>query len=364
MATRRVRALNALICVLVLAVVACTAFSATDLFRRGTSARREPSPLLSLEGKLDFGEAWSQKSFPWTLLVRNVSNQAVRVTDIRTSCNCTSVEPKSFAIPSAGTAAIHLSLDLTSAPHKLTHSEFATPFSVTLLPVISEAETQTTWQLRGTVRRALIADPEVLELRFAADSAPGVQHVAEARLRTCAPASDIRVSGGTFPGIIELQQRSETEFLALLSACADSLPAGEHVFDIPLTVAFADGREVASGMRLMTTRVSDAHATPAELAFGDVPVGHTANMDLQIATYTGLPVALKEIDLQPSSRLSVTSIPQTASNKLAFVVTCTPSDPGIVREAIRFRVSIETESAVTEMTVPAAFYGVTPESKR
>src|SRR5688500_15085731 len=64
---------------------------------------------------LDFGERDAQKDFHWTLPIRNRGPASVQVVALRTSCACSSVDPKSFELQPGEEISVTLRLDLTAS---------------------------------------------------------------------------------------------------------------------------------------------------------------------------------------------------------------------------------------------------------
>ena len=61
----------------------------------------------------DFGEAWEDQRYAWVIPLTNPTHATVRVLDVRASCTCVNIEPRTFTIPPGGTRDIKLVLDLT-----------------------------------------------------------------------------------------------------------------------------------------------------------------------------------------------------------------------------------------------------------
>jgi hypothetical protein len=128
----------------VLCTLAWTARVPEQLANRG---------LVVLDRDLDFGEVWEQNRFRWTIPIQNTTSHAIEIDDIRTSCNCTSVEPNSLVVPGNGTVELHLTIDLATADELATKPS-ASPFSISVLPRVRGFETSgDVWIVKGTVRK-------------------------------------------------------------------------------------------------------------------------------------------------------------------------------------------------------------------
>lgn len=111
---------------------------------------------------LDFGEAWVQPDFAWTLPVTNTSSHPVEVAKIVTSCSCTSVEPEAFVVDVGETVPVHLTLDLRKqAPEG---GEPMRRFEVTIAAVVADSDSRIEWSLSGVTKSRIEVTPGSIAL--------------------------------------------------------------------------------------------------------------------------------------------------------------------------------------------------------
>lgn len=65
---------------------------------------------------LDFGEAFTQGAFPWTIHVHNRSDAPVTLANIERSCDCTSIDPQTATIAPHGSVPLNLRIRLPVTP--------------------------------------------------------------------------------------------------------------------------------------------------------------------------------------------------------------------------------------------------------
>jgi hypothetical protein len=70
---------------------------------------------------LDFGEAWEDLHFQWTVPVENKSNKKIHIEKMATSCDCVATEVSNVLIPVGETRKITFTLDLSASPVKATN---------------------------------------------------------------------------------------------------------------------------------------------------------------------------------------------------------------------------------------------------
>lgn len=96
----------------------------------GAVSSSQAAPPLAIDAAaLNVGSQWVQERFKWTVPVKNVSSQSIKVSGVQTSCSCVDVRPKSFSISANSTENLTFTLDLTAnvkwdAPEFLFNQEF------------------------------------------------------------------------------------------------------------------------------------------------------------------------------------------------------------------------------------------------
>lgn len=111
---------------------------------------------------LDFGHAWEESDFHWTLPVQNLNSKDIHILGFRTSCSCVDVHPSSLIIEGGKTAHLNVTLNLSRTKWK---SSGENQFEARLFPQIKEAAfEQTGWTIRGRVEHLLT--PSLLLVKF------------------------------------------------------------------------------------------------------------------------------------------------------------------------------------------------------
>ena len=118
------------------------------------------APLDVKRERLNFGKVTAQSRFLWTIPITNRSSDIVRIEDIKSSCHCTSIEPRSFSLAPGDTGEITLTLDLRAG--SLNEAEMLTrPFTIELLPIVEGFEEgDMIWHVNGDIVNRLKSNPQ------------------------------------------------------------------------------------------------------------------------------------------------------------------------------------------------------------
>jgi hypothetical protein len=73
-----------------------------------------PVPLMATG--LDFGEAWEQQRFPWTITVTNPSDAPVTVERFAADCGCVAADQAALTVPPHGQTDVRFHIDLRDKP--------------------------------------------------------------------------------------------------------------------------------------------------------------------------------------------------------------------------------------------------------
>ena len=112
--------------------------------------------------ELDFGTVQAQPRFEWKVRLRNTSEYAVYVEDVRVSCNCASVTPTNFLVPRGGNQALTFVID-TTRRGQTPEVRGSRAVAIRFLPVISRAAPFTDMiNLRGRVIDPITSEPEFI----------------------------------------------------------------------------------------------------------------------------------------------------------------------------------------------------------
>lgn len=225
--------------------------------------------LIVKEENLDFGDVWVQEAFGWQLSVYNPTGQDIEVLDLRSSCNCSSIEPKSFVVPAGGETDIRLVLDLKD-PDAEPRRRFLRDFVVEVLPVTKDVPPGPTgWRLHGRVRDAiaLIRSPVEFDnamLRGEPYPTGLIQIETHVPLRTLNAECD---RSSALVGVIGESPHGRAFELAVTPQ--QTLPAGRFRFPIQLQAKTLRGETLPPITIHAAGRiVNDIYALPSSIDFG------------------------------------------------------------------------------------------------
>lgn len=103
--------------ILVLIISSIAGREAARYFRAAPAtnkAEKQPPDLFVSAQDCHFGEQWESDAFEWTLPVKNLTGEPIRIERFHTSCKCLIANTEGMEIPAGGTAQIRLSLDFRS----------------------------------------------------------------------------------------------------------------------------------------------------------------------------------------------------------------------------------------------------------
>lgn len=114
--------------------------------------------------RLDFGDAWEQRAFRWTVPVTNLGTRALHIEEVQGDCDCTAIVPQNFELAPGATQELTLTIDLTQSDWA--EDEQARSFESMLKPRLApEANSESpVWLIRGRVQRNPIsASPPLID---------------------------------------------------------------------------------------------------------------------------------------------------------------------------------------------------------
>jgi uncharacterized protein DUF1573 len=314
---------------------------------------------------LDFGEVWSQKSFEWTLPLVNTSDSEIEVLEIRTSCNCTSVEPEAFVLGPGERLPVHVTLNLMESDREL-GVEPVRDFSVELLPLTRTVlPGQLAWELRGTVRSPLYVSGRVID--FGEHLVVGSSYEPQTvKVRCNTPIRDLRVECDSDLAKVDLQpvEASDSGGVASEESPAEyelrvspqrSLRPGAFEYSVMLAGKTVGGdRFVPVPVKVVGTVVPDVAASPKALQVGVLSLGEQNEKVVELFSHSGTAFSVNSVSLGPDV-VSVVPTSAPPSVRHSFRVTFQGDDLGQQESFVEFRVADE-DSNVTDVRTPIAGY--------
>jgi hypothetical protein len=275
--------------------------------------------LLIVESEsLDFGEVFEARGFRWTLPIKNPGDQDVAIEGFETSCNCTSVEPKSLLVRAGETASVQVTLDLTHADR----SEIGKPIRSFSVKIGSKTRgggsRPQVWTIKGRVRSLIELEPNILTFwdgvtqgRAASTKQVLVRgHVPLDRLNTRYDPKAFKVTVAT----------TEDPMVAKLEVTPIAgMVLGQFSSDILVEVS-PDGLAVSSkplGVRGVVH--SSVQILPDHVSWGPKTLGSTTEETIVIHSLNGERLTLVGTDFT-SQQMTVTSVSTTSEGVLRVCV--------------------------------------------
>lgn len=255
----------------------------------------DPPPLHVDPEALDFGEAWVQGDFQWTIPVTNTSSADVHVLGVEQSCRCTAVEPESFVLRPGQTEKVRVTLDLTEAAAPADGAT-ARPFSVYLTPTVANRpSSEQRWYLQGRIRSWITATPGTVYLGKVSIAGPDIfpPHVVALRLHE--PVS--RIIAECRSDLAELRVAHDADSAyASLEVVPTRLPLGPVDFRIRLSAETASGERLPDAyLPVAGAVVPDVYCVPERLVLGTLPLGQATTRTLGLRSHSGLPFSIIDI---------------------------------------------------------------------
>ena len=120
----------------------------------------------------DMGTVWESDHFAWTVPVENREPAAIEVESFSSTCNCLSIQPKSFVLAPGERQELSLQIDLSGRPKPA--EEVAVELSPKLKQVGGNGGDKVApeWTLRARIRRILTIERHVFLGRHSELSQP------------------------------------------------------------------------------------------------------------------------------------------------------------------------------------------------
>jgi len=294
-----------------LALLASVGFMASWFIARRRSSVESNAGITIVEDALDFGEAWVQESFEWTLPFHNSTDQGIEVVDVRVSCNCVEIEPTSFPLPPKQTVPVHLSLNLMPSGNEI-GSQPLRDFSVRIVPVTKNTMPgQLGWELRGSVRSPVYVSASVID--FAENLVLGQTFKPQSVTVKChAPMQELKadcdsdLASAELIRVVTPNSRSSPGSSApgeyeVRVTPSQTLPEGRFDFRIQLMGKTAEGESFpAIPVRVVGRVVSDVRGLPESLRFGTVAAGDVVEGAVELFSLSGDVFAVSSVKLGPN----------------------------------------------------------------
>lgn len=353
--------------VILLALAITAGVLGAVLFRRTETSRTGTNQVLHIAPELlDLGHLWDNTRFPWTLHLRNETAEEIEVVEIKNSCNCVSVEPKSFVVPGGGSTAVELLLDL----HSKDPDDASRPWWSYETELVAITKThlpeENLWGLRGRVYRypliALPAPVDFAELLVAAYAFPSMTVDVEC-LR---PTADLSARCDESMAAVRVKRVEETpQRYRLEISPREDLPAGEHRFSVHLRPKIA-ANHVPPGLEdipelelpVIANVCRDVYVSPSHIAFGAVTVDEVAEQIVMLSSRHRKPFSVQVAESGTSSVAPVTVDSGGDSLDCCFRVSQQATESGPQSTEVRFTVEQQGGKASYEIVLPVSYHGI------
>lgn len=315
--------------------------------------------LVVSQRSLDFGEAWAQAAFRWTLPITNTTGREIEIRENRSSCRCTAVEPSHLVIPPGQTRTVTLTLDLMPK----TQEEASQPvrnLSVTLTPQVPSVPERFRWELHGRIRNPLSVSPRALSVEVVRGT--GLQW-RDVKVTPEIPLSELQATANSSVLHPEVEHPSDAkEPFVLHVGVVPTSTTGRHELKVVLKpVAEEFGRLPEVTVPVIVGVVEDVQAIPHLIAFGGLPVGETGEDTVILSSRTGKPFQLLEIDCDAEAGIQAGPIggsPGATESAAQFRVRQLAKRLKAQTSRVRFHVVQNRDVDPVEISVEVRYYGL------
>jgi hypothetical protein len=299
-----------------LGVIVSAAGGRTGDATKADAARHKINGLEVAASDLDIGEVWEEPNFVRPVTITNRADRPVEVVDLRGGCECTAVEPRSFALGPGESQRVQVRIDLT---HRYPH-QFGVErreISLGLFPHLKErGATAAGWTITGGVKSRVSLEGRGIEFGDTCGQG-GPPVTRKMRATAHVPLAGLDASCPAEMATVGVRRVGESGQYHVTVTPNPSLPLGPFTFEVALTATLPDGSKFAcSSFRVGGEMRSPVRVVPDPVLFGEHAVGATAEAFVSVR----FPAASWSVD-RVETELSETSV--------------TPADPIDGRPAYR-----------------------------
>jgi hypothetical protein len=323
--------------------------------RAGATPSKSLPDVVVARDDLDFGCVYAGSEIPWRLHVTNPGSRKVVIADVKTSCGCLSVEPRSFGLSPGETREVRLTLD-TGAVGAAVETAQEPNFSVQIRPAIADALGRPpVWILRGRVQRLLELSPAVL--RFD-EPLTGQQAMAGKKVvvKSVVALQSMDAKCDAKYGAVELAKRSDTSF-SLMVVPNPSLPFGAFQFSVSLVAVARSGETVRIDVPVSGRSPGDVEVFPDSLLLGEGKVGDALQQVVEFRARTTEPFLVEPV-VADAPNMEVT-VSTSTTGQVTAVIQQKVVRVGHQNGRIKFLVDRERKRPF-EIVLPTYYYGLEP----
>lgn len=147
--------------------------------------RAATGPIWVSPEHLDLGRIPVQESLDWEFPIHNSTDSEIRIANLRASCSCTTIEPRSLRLApkSRGVVRMKIALPLAISGSR-PNSEGERAFRILVIPQIAELPDFKGWEFRGLAYKPYRCDPEVLDFGTVIAGRASPEHLVTVQCQT------------------------------------------------------------------------------------------------------------------------------------------------------------------------------------
>jgi hypothetical protein len=316
-----------------------------------------PGQATIAEADLDFGEAWWQPQFPWTVHLHNPWDVPIELTGIETSCECTTAANATAVIPPGQSLPVDLLLRLTAAELDNGRAEFDVALTFRFadgVPALVE------WLHGDVVAHPFDFDTAQLNLgTIILGEEPFYRELEiECPDDVCVTAASV-VDTPDVELSFDFDEPARSPRIAV--AVSTTATPGPLDFCVDLQTVGAGGGPTLLRLPFHAEIVVDAEAVPAKVILGAREVGEPFTEAIAVSTRTGRLIENIEVAGAPDG-LQVRIIPPTdLPGSEAFIeLSGAVAEAGARRDEVRLEVAM-FEGPTCVLSVPIEYHGLGEE---
>ncbi|MFN0021795.1 MAG: hypothetical protein ACKVP0_26410 [Pirellulaceae bacterium] len=314
-----------------------------------------PNPVLDVaQGTLDIGSVDATNDFIWKLKVINRSARAVQITDMRASCGCTEIVPRSFKLGAGDVREVELHMNL--AVTKSTGSSgFETPIEIRVAPVLAESnDPQPFWTLTGIVKTPCLLDSNAVVFSGADEIVAGQSAKEKTVFATTSTGDIIVTAKPEHEGdAVVVKRLPGSDKLAITVRPAANRAVGWFESKVELNLASDSGK--SRGQLLLKVKgevVPEFYYQPRLLTFGTVPIGAKRHKTIEVDCTRGRIVDASP--LGPGLDVSVIEM-EGGATSIGISLVIPKIGPG--KNAVHV-IYESNDGAISTAEIPVWFHGV------
>jgi hypothetical protein len=319
--------------------------------KKSTSEKR-----LHIDPKnLDLGEVLDHSVFAWSIHVENRGSSTINVSEIRTSCECLQVTPKSFTLGPGKATDIHLQIDLGIKPGESVDLKkqprlFRT--GIRFLFQDGEERTAESYLIEGKVWDVVQIDRSA---QFLGRHSILSQPLVPIRIKLPEAAIPIQKIEATLPNHPEWNAqiaKSDKGERELVLSTNQPLPIGE--VKLPIEFAFETSRgPTKRKIEFEGQIVEDIQVFPPSIVLGPGKIGSVQEQTIRLESLSKRSIQVQSIQTENGI---TTSVEQPVPHQLVVALKQTICQQGQQQSSISIEI-IDQDKNVSKIRCPCRSYG-------